>query len=219
MKIFENIIKSGDLVFDVGANIGAKSQLFRDLGANVIAFEPQLWCAERIRLEGGIRVEPLALGATAGAELFYQANADTISSMSPGFIDAVKRERFADFFWNPGTLVAVETLDNMIDKYGIPRFIKIDVEGYEFNVLLGLTVPIACISIEFVPELLQSTIACINYLESLSPAVYNYGRRDAGDFYFPGWIDKAQILTYLNSIRDYRIDYGDVYIKSLPVTT
>ena len=48
---------------------------------------------------------------------------------------------------NPLSYVLIRP--NIINEYGVPSFIKIDVEGYELSVLEGLTIPIECISVEF----------------------------------------------------------------------
>jgi hypothetical protein len=37
---YRRFIRPGDLVFDVGANVGKRSAVFLDLGATVVAIEP-----------------------------------------------------------------------------------------------------------------------------------------------------------------------------------
>ena len=41
---YADYIHRGDLVFDVGANVGIYSEIFTELGANVIAIEPKPYC-------------------------------------------------------------------------------------------------------------------------------------------------------------------------------
>ena len=69
-------------------------------------------------------------------------------------------------------------LDSMINKYGIPKFIKIDVEDYEYKVLCGLNQPIEFISFEYtVPERVDEVIKCIdriNFLASGKKVLFNY---------------------------------------------
>jgi predicted RNA methylase len=43
-EFYSQFVSSGDLVFDVGANVGNRSKIFSRLGARVIAFEPQPAC-------------------------------------------------------------------------------------------------------------------------------------------------------------------------------
>ena len=42
--LLRQFVKAGDLAFDVGANVGSRTQLLLSLGASVVAFEPQpIW--------------------------------------------------------------------------------------------------------------------------------------------------------------------------------
>lgn len=46
---YRELINPGDLCFDIGANRGRYSMAFSSLGAMVIAVEPQLKCAEKLK--------------------------------------------------------------------------------------------------------------------------------------------------------------------------
>jgi len=102
----------------------------------------------------------------------------------------------------------------MIEKYGNPDYIKIDVEGYELQVLKGLTLPFKLISIEFTPELKHNTIACIEYLETNRTLLYNYKSQEQNEYKF-NWISKQDIIFFIDSVKDYKIEFGDIYIKSI----
>ena len=54
--------------------------------------------------------------------------------------------------WADHAVVPVTTLDALIDRYGLPAFCKIDVEGFEEAVVRGLSRPIPSVSFEFTPE-------------------------------------------------------------------
>lgn len=45
LEFYSQFIHPGDLVFDVGANVGNRTKIFLRLGARVVAFEPQASCA------------------------------------------------------------------------------------------------------------------------------------------------------------------------------
>ena len=208
-------IEKGDIVFDVGVNIGNKAKSFLNSGAKVIGFEPQdkcyQFCKDRFSNNQNFLIENVALSDRIGTEVLYESNAHTISSMSKLFIDTVKKERFKEYEWNNEIIVTTSTLDEMINKYGTPKYIKIDVEGYELNVLKGLTKKVEYISIEFTPELLKSTVDCLDYLKE---GLYNYVSRENPEFTFSEWKNKNEIIEFLSSIKDYQIEFGDVYIKS-----
>lgn len=219
MKIFESIIKKDDIVFDVGSNLGDKSEIFLSLGAKVIGFEPQLECCEysiRRFINTNFLVENIGLDNKVGTEKIYIASYHTISSMSEKFIEESKKERFVEYSWNNQRIIKTDTLDNMIYKYGKPAFIKIDVEGYELNVLQGLSQPIDCISIEYNPELCESTIKCIEYICSLNnETIFNYGYRNDEYFKYNDWISKDEMISYLRSVNDFKFEFGDVYVKNI----
>jgi len=84
-------------------------------------------------------------------------------------------------------------------------------------VLSGLHTPIDTISIEFTPELCGKAIKCIEYLDELNhnKTLFNYGCREEAVFTFDKWVDKYDIIKFLESIDDYAVEFGDVYIKKL----
>ena len=51
--LYRTFVAAGDLVFDVGANLGDRSAVFRSIGARVVAVEPQRPCVERLRSRFG----------------------------------------------------------------------------------------------------------------------------------------------------------------------
>jgi FkbM family methyltransferase len=206
-----DFLQKDDLVFDVGANKGQKANVFLEYTDKVVCFEPQPHCLPYLEMLD-VPVEVIALDEKKGTATLYEADADTISSMSREFIANGLKERFKDNKWYDKPIeVETDTLDNMIEKYGVPKFIKIDVEGYELNVLKGLTKDVEYISIEFTPELLEQTIACLDYLKY--NAKYNYGSQENTEFTFDEWITKEEMIKFLSSIHDHKIEFGDIYIK------
>ena len=154
LDFYKRFISPGDLCFDIGANVGNRTKIFLRCGASVIAIEPQADCA-RI-LKGGFKgnhnltIIQKALGSTEGIGKIFIADGNTISSMSKDWIIAVRKSgRFNSNSWSTGKPVELTTLDDLIDKYGTPQFIKIDVEGYESEVIAGLSSSVKHISFEF----------------------------------------------------------------------
>ena len=78
--------------------------------------------------------------------------AHTISSLSHDWIRSVVASgRFADHVWNRRERVPVDTLDHLMARFGRPSFIKIDVEGFEDQVVAGLSRPVPEMSVAIAP--------------------------------------------------------------------
>ena len=203
---------NGDLVFDVGANLGSRAAVFLDLGARVVAVEPQPKLAARIRRRFGSRVcvEEVALGAEPGRAALRLAAAHTIASLSDDWVAAVRSSgRFAEYDWAGEVDVEVSTLDALIARHGEPVFVKVDVEGFEPQVLAGLSAAVRGLSFEFTPELATNAEACIARLAELGPYEFNFVRGLELELVWPDWIDERGVIARLAGE-----DWGDVYARA-----
>ena len=134
------LLNTGDLFFDVGAHVGDKSQQFLNKKLKVLMIEPLPKCVEQLKLKfknnKNIKILQKALGKKKGnTNLMINSKVPTLSTMS----DHWKKGRFSNHTWDSEILVEVTTLDELIKTYGLPSYIKIDVEGFELDVLMGLT--------------------------------------------------------------------------------
>lgn len=215
---YSQFVRAGDVCFDIGANIGNRSKVFLKLGTKVIAVEPQKACVAILkRAFGGndrfILIEKAA-GETIGQAEIMISSIDTISSMSSQWIEAVKKSgRFGGSSWDRKQIVPVTTLDALIAEYGQPAFIKIDVEGYEYAVVKGLSRPIPALSFEFTPEVFDSTVRCIEHLSSLDTLHLNYSLGESMQLVLDKWVPASQLIDVLSEKRnDHRL-FGDVYAR------
>jgi hypothetical protein len=135
--------------------------------------------------------------------------------MSKEWIDCVKSDDgpFKGFKWDKKTIVETDTLDALIDKWGSPAFCKIDVEGFEYNVLQGLTRQIDALSFEFSMGVVDCTIRCIEYLAGLGPTVFNYSLGESMDLELPEYVDKDRTIDALRSLPNEKSTGGDIYAK------
>jgi FkbM family methyltransferase len=213
---YKQFIAKGDLVFDVGANSGNRTKVFSRLGAIVIAVEPQPECAEFLREvfkdERDVCLIQTALGAAKGQAEMMICSAHTISSLSPAWIRAVKESgRFAKYEWNRTATVSVDTLDNLMAQYGCPRFIKIDVEGFEDQVIFGLSSRVAAISMEFTPEFIESTYACVRHLCRMGRCQFQISFGESMEFALPNWVASDEIRRRLSEVP--MNAFGDLYAR------
>jgi FkbM family methyltransferase len=215
---YSQFVRPGDLCFDVGANIGDRTKTFLDTGASkVVAIDPQNLCFQRLTKRFGrnarIVLVKKALGEKPGqAEMMVNA-AHTLSTLSKEWIEMTRASgRFGTSEWKESEMVEVTTLDHLIETFGMPSFIKIDVEGLEHEVLLGLTQPVQALSFEFAQEGLSIAANCIRHLESLGKGrtLFNYSREETMVLAEPEWLRSEQLLQRLPALPD-RYAWGDIY--------
>jgi len=217
VEFYKNFINPGDTVFDVGANVGNRVEAFLQCEAKVIAVEPQPSCVEILTNKFGNRltIENVGLNDTIGELEMQIANDSTVSSFNKDYINKTK-ERFKYSKWEKTIKVQVTTLDNLIIKHGVPKFCKIDVEGFELQVLKGLHTKIPFISIEYcVPEMENQNIECLKYLNSLdNEALYNYSIGESMKWALTDWMKFDEFMKHVESKDFTRTSFGDIYIKS-----
>ena len=134
-RLYAGFVKAGDLVFDIGAHVGNRTRGFAALGCRVMALEPQPDFARLLRTVFGrsprVEIVEAAVGAMAGkASLSISDRTPTVTTVVTGWRDARSREAdFGGVRWNRRIDVEMTTLDELIARWGLPAFVKIDVEG------------------------------------------------------------------------------------------
>ena len=220
LRFYAQFIGTRDVCFDIGANRGSRTKVFRRLASKVVAVEPQSLCMAVLRAvyanDARVVLVNSACGAEPGmAKLHISPGMDVLSSLSDEWIRAVERSgRFKDASWTKEEACAVVTLHELIRTHGAPSFIKIDVEGYELNVLRGLKQPVRSLSFEFAPERTDATIACIDQVAELGPSEFNLSWNESFQLSLGSWVGRDEIVALLNSYRDNTEIFGDVYARS-----
>ncbi len=216
-SFYSRYIGMGDLVFDVGANHGNRTEVFLSLGAKVVAFEPQPACArdlaKRFSGDPNFFLVQKGLGERAGEGTMYLCRADTISSMSQEWMASVRGSgRFGDLDWDGSLAIEVSTLHDEMARFGTPSFIKIDVEGYEGKVLAGLDHRVRALSFEFTPESFASTRDCMDRLRQLGDYEFNYSIGETMSMVLPSPVCSNDMLGIMKRLSDgHSRDFGDIY--------
>jgi FkbM family methyltransferase len=219
-RFYGQFIQPGDVCFDVGAHVGNRVSAWRELGASVVAVEPQRRMASFLRWyfrrDSAVTVLEKALAANAGQATFLASNATpTLSTLTASWAEDVQRDpRFRKTRWDERYTVEVETLDSLVARYGRPTFCKIDVEGGELDVLQGLSEPLDAFSFEYIPVMREQAKACVRRLESLGAYRYNWSKVETMRFGSERWLDADGIVAYLDGLADDDRS-GDVYAVRL----
>lgn len=215
-RLYARFVSAGDLVFDVGSHVGDRVGAFRRLGARVVAIEPQPALVQTLRLLYGrdpaVTIEAVAVGRSEGA-IALKLNIDnpTVSTASDDFVQAAHgAPGWEGQAWIKSIRVHMTTLDRLISRHGEPRFIKIDVEGLEADVLAGLSKPVAALSFEFTTIQSEVGRACIARCAALGYRRFNAALGESQTLVREEWVTREGITAWLNALPQ-AANSGDIY--------
>lgn len=216
--LYSDFFGAGDLVFDIGAHVGDRVAAFRSLGALVVAVEPQPDAMAILhRLHGGdphVTLIEAAVGAQPGhATLHLNTANPTVSTLSNDLIAAAADAAlWRTQRWDRSITVDMLTLDDLVAVHGRPVFVKIDAEGYEAEILEGLSTPLPALSFEVTTIQKSVAFAAIDSLEKLAPYRYNFAPGETQRFSLLTPVDAATMRAAIAALPE-SANSGDIYAR------
>ena len=214
---YRQFLQAGDLAFDIGAHVGNRVRVFRRIDTRVIAVEPQPDFIALLRLlygrDSGVSIEASGVAAEPGqGKLHLSRRTPTVSTFADSWREDVQTDRrFQRIRWDGAISVPLVSLDELIARHGEPQFCKIDVEGFEYEVLSGLSQPLAALSFEYIPVAAVRAIACVERISALGDYRYRHSRVETHRWASPGWLGPQAMIELLDNLpTDDRS--GDVYV-------
>jgi len=199
---YRQFLQAGDLAFDIGAHVGNRVRVFRQIGAHVVAVEPQPDFVAVLRLLYGrdpaVTIEHSGVAAETGqGNLHLSSRTPTVSTFADSWMSDVQSDRrFQRVQWDSVISVPLITLDDLIARHGEPQFCKIDVEGFEHKVLSGLSRPIPALSFEYIP---------------VGDYRYRHSRVETHRWAGRSWSEPGTMINILRTLPTSDDRSGDVY--------
>jgi len=217
-EMHRRFVGPGDLAFDIGAHVGDRTASFRRLGARVLACEPQKSCFRLLRLlhvmDGKVTLLETAVSDREGVLTFsVNTRNPTVSTLSPEFVSAAMSgaRGWEGQEWDRQVEVKATTLDRLIETYGQPSFIKIDVEGAEEQVLRGLSAPVPALSFEFTTIQRGVADACLRRCAELGYERFNVSLGESQALSFETPVNADTMRAHIAGLP-HEANSGDIYV-------
>jgi FkbM family methyltransferase len=216
-------LQHDDLIFDVGANQGAKTDVFLRIGARVIAVEPDDACQQILRdrfLRYRLKPCPVTLIGKAASnkigieKMWIDGPGSAVNTISRKWADRLKEDKESFKYGHCGLefssnkSVETTTVEHLVNLHGAPFFVKIDVEGHELSVLLGMRRPVPYLSFEVnLRTFRHEGIECVRVLCRLKPdGRFNYTPDCCSGLVLREWLDSKEFCAVLESCSDETIE-------------
>lgn len=213
--LYARFLQPGDLAFDIGAHVGDRVGAFRSLGARVIALEPQPLCFRGLQMLYGddpdVALVDAACGGREGAITLRVNFANpTVTTASQDFVAAADGAKgWEGQTWDGRVEARLTTLDALIARHGVPAFAKIDVEGFEADVLAGLSQPLPALSFEFTTIQRDVAYRCLDRLAALG--TYRFDLSLGESHALQGkWVSRDEMAAQIARLP-HEANSGDVY--------
>jgi FkbM family methyltransferase len=204
------------MYFDIGSNIGKWSLSNIESCDKIISVEASPITFGRLVehcKHDRIVLLNYAVCDNSGKDIaFYQAECDTLSTINKDWLS----DDTSRFYNYPYSVITCKTIgiDTLIEQYGLPDLIKIDVEGGEFECIRSLTQKVNLLCFEWASETNMITFNCMDYLFGLGFTQYyiqredNYLFRPQDNAFYGIQTAKTKLLGTVS-----KVDWGMIWCK------
>jgi hypothetical protein len=127
---------------------------------------------------------------------------DTLSTCD---IEWIQKSRFTkSHHWEKSVPISTITIDQLVTKYGVPTFIKIDVEGYELHTIKSMTQKYCNLSFEWAEEKQYEILLALEYLHYLGYEFFHIHEEDKYDYY-PNQNDYENYSSIISKIKSLKL--------------
>jgi FkbM family methyltransferase len=206
-------------IYDIGANIGKFTdeniKINKDCDFILVEANPKL--AEDLKIKyknnNKISVVNCLISDIDDEQIdFHVYQSDTISTANNEWI---KNGRFKNYRLEKTIKINSLSLDKLINVYGEPTYIKIDVEGYENVVIRGMKKYLGFLSFEWAEELKPQIIDSISHLKNIGYTQYHISYNDNYTFIPKDFVSYDDIISIINTelIQDRMDKWGMIFVK------
>ena len=189
-QLHAEFVSPGQLVIHVGAGSGELTASFLELGATVVAVEPNAASAEQLRERFGGRDDVTIIEKAVGS---WEGSHESA--------------------WPQPMLVQMTTLASIIELHGTPVFCRVEPEGFADHVLAGLDTPLPGVALRCAPQTLTEARLCAWRLAALGMTEFNYSIGDSGAWASEKWIGARSLYSAFNAHEADGFEWADVYAR------
>jgi len=188
------------MYFDIGANIGKWSLSNINICDKIIAVEASPTTFNNLinNIGNNNKIVCLNYAVCNSSEeyiTFYDSQADTLSTINKDWLDSADSRFYKQFSYNAIQCKTI-TIDKLIQEYGMPDLIKIDVEGGELECLSSLSQKVENLCFEWASETNQITFNCIDYLKTLGYTGFSVQLEDNYNY-------RPKVYTNSNLVKNF----------------
>lgn len=201
------------LAFDIGYNLGnfSKEVLKKFPDACVVGVEANASIIPYAYTHENIAIVNAAISDKSNDYIeFYTSPVHTISTANKKWMEG----RFKTLQWNIPIEVITITIDDLIKNYGNPDLIKIDVEGYEFTALKGLTKKSGMLLFEWTEEnFYTETVNCVDYIRNIGYTMFCYtnSKTEDGGFVDQQFYEWEALQIHNDICPERQTEWGMIY--------